>query len=86
MSILAITIICTAGIAAPVLSPERLPVDVIPSMHVPSLDYASLEAEDIERETAGLMLFCIEKRTYFHLILEPPRAIPSNSVVELEGL
>ena len=56
MSILAITIICTAGIAAPVLSPERLPVDVIPSMHVPSLDYASLEAEDIERETAGLPL------------------------------
>lgn len=56
MSILAITTICTTGIAATVLSPERLPVDVIPSMQVPSIDYASLEAEDIERESAGLPL------------------------------
>ena len=38
----------------PVLSQERLPLDLIPKMTVPALDYASLFEEDLQREQSGL--------------------------------
>jgi len=40
----------------PVLSQERLPLDLIPKMTVPALDYASLFEEDLQREQSGLPL------------------------------
>jgi lysyl endopeptidase len=38
------------------VSQERLPVEVIPTMSAPSLDYATLFEEDIQRERTGLPL------------------------------
>jgi hypothetical protein len=38
----------------PLLSQERLPVDFIPTKSVPSIDYASLIEEDLQREQSGL--------------------------------
>ena len=38
----------------PLLSQERLPVDFIPTKNVPSIDYASLIEEDLQREQSGL--------------------------------
>ncbi|MDP6541537.1 MAG: hypothetical protein QGF07_02020, partial [Phycisphaerales bacterium] len=40
--------------STPVLSQERLPIEVIPQMTVPLLDYAALVEEDIDREIVGL--------------------------------
>ena len=38
----------------PLHSQERLPVDFIPTKGVPSIDYASLFEEDLQREQSGL--------------------------------
>ncbi len=47
------TVIC---LAIPAPEHQRLPIDVVPVLTVDSIDYASLLADDIERETLGLPL------------------------------
>ena len=42
--------------SSPAISQERLPVEVIPTYTVPTLDYVSLEDEDRNRELVGLPL------------------------------
>ena len=50
-----ISIVATAlFLNTPSLSQERLPIEVIPKLSVESIDYASLFAEDVNREMMGL--------------------------------
>lgn len=46
-----------------VISQDRLPIEFVPTMTVPTLDYVSLEEEDINREKVGLPLrFAVPNR------------------------